>query len=362
MADDKQDRTEAPTPRRRFEAREKGQVARSADLTSALLLLGGLVSLKLFGPRLMIALMDFLSAQLTMHDPATAARLDMPVLLAAIGMTLLVAVGPIMLGLVVVAALSNLLQVGILVSSTALAPNVSRLNPISGFGKLFSGRTGMQLVMNLLKLLVVSYFVYQAAMDNSGRILMAMAVGGWEQLALLADVLYDMGLRIAIVLVVLALLDYAYQRRKFEADLRMTKHEVKEEMRSMEGDPIIKSRRRKMQFAALMQQIRKAVPTADVVVTNPTELAVAIKYDQKSMAAPKVVAKGADLIAAKIREVAIASGVPILERKPLAQALYKMVEVGQEVPEQFYKAIAEVLAYVYELSGKARSMRRGSAA
>ncbi|GJQ25627.1 MAG: flagellar biosynthesis protein FlhB [Phycisphaerae bacterium] len=362
MADDRQDRTEAPTPRRRFEAREKGQVARSADLTSALLLLGGLVSLKLFGPRLMTALMDFMSAQLTMHDPATAARLDMPVLLAAIGMTLLVAVGPIMLGLVVVAALSNLVQVGILVSSTALAPNVSRLNPISGFGKLFSGRTGMQLVMNLLKLLVVSYFVYQAAMDHSGRILMAMAVGGWEQLGLLADVLYDLGLRIAIVLVVLALLDYAYQRRKFEADLRMTKHEVKEEMRSMEGDPIIKSRRRKMQFVALMQQIRKAVPTADVVVTNPTELAVAIQYDQKSMAAPKVVAKGADLIAAKIREVAIASGVPILERKPLAQALYKMVEVGQEIPEQFYKAIAEVLAYVYELSGKARSMRRGTAA
>jgi flagellar biosynthetic protein FlhB len=358
VADDKQDRTEAPTPRRRFEAREKGQVARSADLTSALLLLGGLVCMKLFGPRIIVGLTDFMAAQLSMKDAAAAARFDLPVAAAAVGATVLAAAGPIMLGLVIVAALSNLMQVGFLITSQPLSPNLSRLSPISGFSKLFSGRTGVQFVMNLLKLAVVSFFVYRVGKDQNGRVLLAMEVGGWDQLALVAAVLYDMGLKIAIVLVVLALLDYAYQRRRFEKDLRMTKHEVKEELRRMEGDPMIKARRRKMQFVALMQQIRKAVPTADVVVTNPTELAVAIRYDAGSMAAPRVVAKGADLIAAKIREIALAHGVPVLERKPLAQALYKTVDVGQEVPEALYKAIAEVLAYVYELSGKAQAMRR----
>ena len=156
----------------------------------------------------------------------------------------------------------------------------------------------------------------------------------------------------AFALLIIALLDFAWQRYKHERDLRMSKHEVKEEMRRMEGDPILKQRRRKMQLAAAMQHIRTTVPTADVVVTNPTELAIAIKYDAHDMSAPRVVAKGADFLAKKIREIAIMSAVPIVERKPLAQALYKTVEVGQEVPEEFYKAIAEVLAYVYKLSGK----------
>jgi flagellar biosynthetic protein FlhB len=216
--------------------------------------------------------------------------------------------------------------------------------------------------MNIVKLAIVVGFSWRAIADHVGNILMAMEVGGWEQIRLICGTVYDIGLWIAIILLIIALLDYVYQRWKHERDLRMTKEEVKEEMRRMEGDPVMKARRRKMQFVALMQQIRKAVPTADVVVTNPTELAIAIQYDAKQMQAPRVVAKGQDFIAAKIREIAVASGVPILERKPLAQALYKSVEVGQEVPEQFYKAIAEILAYVYEISGKAKRMNRPSAA
>jgi len=152
----------------------------------------------------------------------------------------------------------------------------------------------------------------------------------------------------------LAILEYAYQKWRIEQELKMTKQEVKEEMRRMEGDPKIKQRRRQIALQMLTQRLKKDVPTADVVVTNPTEFAVALKYDADTMHAPRVVAKGQGLIAQRIREIAIASGVPILERKPLARALYKLVEVGQEIPEQFYSAVAEILAYVYELSGRVR--------
>jgi flagellar biosynthetic protein FlhB len=260
------------------------------------------------------------------------------------------------------ALLSNLLQVGFLMTGQPLRPNLNKINPLTGFSRVFNSRTLVQLVMNLLKLALVCFVAYVSVRGKWSAILLALEAAGGEQAVLLSQVVYGVGLRMALVLLVLALLDYGYQRLRHEKDLRMTKEEVKEEMRRMEGDPIIKQRRRRMQFAAAMQRIRKNVPTADVVVTNPTELAIAIKYDAESMRAPTVVAKGRGLLAQKIREIAIQHGVPIVEKKPLAQALYKTVEVGQEVPEQFYKAIAEILAYVYELSGRARRMRAMPAA
>jgi flagellar biosynthetic protein FlhB len=169
---------------------------------------------------------------------------------------------------------------------------------------------------------------------------------------LAADILFNIAIRIGILLFVLSLIDYSWQRYHMEQGLKMTKDEVKDEMRSMEGDPKIKARRRQIAMARLKEQLKNDVPRADVVVTNPTEFAVALQYDPASMNAPKVVAKGQGYIAARIREIAIANGIPILERKPLARALYKMCNVGQEVPEEYFSAIAEILAYVYELNGK----------
>jgi flagellar biosynthesis protein FlhB len=167
-------------------------------------------------------------------------------------------------------------------------------------------------------------------------------------------VVYTIALRVGIAMLVLAIIEYLYQRWRIEKELKMSKQEVKEEMRRMEGDPKIKQRRRQIAVQQLKKRLKKDVPTADVVVTNPTEFAIALKYDAGTMHAPRVVAKGQGLIAQHIREIAIAAGVPILERKPLARALYKLVEVGQEIPEEFYSAVAEILAYVYELSGKMR--------
>ncbi|MEE8386182.1 MAG: EscU/YscU/HrcU family type III secretion system export apparatus switch protein, partial [Dehalococcoidia bacterium] len=222
-----------------------------------------------------------------------------------------------------------------------------------GIKRIFSVKTMVQMAMNLLKLIVVTFVAYLAISSRLDDIMLSMGIGGWRQVVLLSKVLYEVGIQLAAVLLILALLDFAWQRYKFNKDLKMSKQEVKEELRRMEGDPLILQRRRRMQFAAAMQRVKSAVPTADVVVTNPTEYAIAIKYDAEDMHAPKVVAKGQNLLARKIREIALRHRIPIVERPPLAQALFKMVDVGQEIPEQFYKAIAEILAYVYELSGRA---------
>jgi flagellar biosynthetic protein FlhB len=163
--------------------------------------------------------------------------------------------------------------------------------------------------------------------------------------------LFSLGIKLAAVLVVLAVLDYMYQRHQHEKDMRMSKEEVKEEMKRMEGDPLVKQRRSQIARQLAMQRVSQAVPKADVVVTNPTHFAVALRYDADTMAAPKVVAKGADYMALRIRQLAMANDVPLVERKTLARGLYQAVEVGQEVPPQYFSAVAEILAYVYRLSG-----------
>ncbi len=362
MAANDGDKTEAPTPRRRTEARQQGQIARSTDLNSALLLLGGMLCLRSMGPRLMQSLLGVMQENLSVSDPEQTAHIDVLHVVSSAALATLTAAGPIMLGLLVLALAANLLQVGFLITGQPLQPSLNKLNPLNGFSRIFSARTLVQLAMNCLKLALICFVAYASIRERWSAIFLALETDGGEQAVLISQIVYAVGLRLAMVLVVLALLDYGYQRLRHEKDLRMTKEEVKEEMRRMEGDPVIRQRRRRMQFAAAMQRIRKLVPTADVVVTNPTELAIAIKYDQESMRAPTVVAKGQDYLAQKIREIAIQHGVPIIEKKPLAQALYKTVEAGQEVPEQFYKAIAEILAYVYELSGRAQRMRTAPAA
>jgi flagellar biosynthesis protein FlhB len=224
-------------------------------------------------------------------------------------------------------------------------------------GKLFQGKGWIQLVMNLLKLVLVTWVAYSAVADRLSLITSAQTLGFMAIFNLGAQVVYAIGIRIGIVLLILALIDYAYQKFRIEKELKMTKQEVKEEMKRMEGDPKIKQRRRQIAMQQTVQRLKKDVPTADVIVTNPTHYAVALKYDSTGMGAPKVVAKGQDYIAMRIREIAAGAGIPILERPPLARSLYQLVEVGKEIPEQFYSAVAEILAYVYELTGKTKRRR-----
>jgi flagellar biosynthetic protein FlhB len=355
MAEDFGDKTEAPTPRKRQEARDQGKVARSRDLATAALIVGSMFLLQNYGVNLVAALRmlvdDMLGAD-ALYDTSVAGALESS-LRAILAMGL--ALAPLLVGMLLIVVVADMLQVGLVFNSKRLQPNLAALNPFKGIGRIFGkDRSPVQGGIMLVKLLIVSLVAYTAIHGRLPQILSAQQLEFIQIFGLGAQVVFAIGVRIGIVLLILALADYAYQKWKMEQDLKMTKQEVKDEMRRMDGDPKIKARRKQLAQQMMREQLKRDVPTADVIVTNPTHFAVALKYDAEQMHAPRVVAKGQDFMAQRIREIAIAHGVPILERAPLARALYKLVNVGQEIPEQYYAAVAEILAYVYELSGKAR--------
>ena len=350
MQDDYSDRTEAPTPRRRTEARRQGRVPRSQDLAAALLVLGGFVALLVFGRGIWDGLLRITRLGLDWAGPiqpgdVTAVGLEAETDAAR-------AVTPLLVVLIVMTLLVTLSQIGPLLTWTPLKPSLSRLNPLAGLARMFSARTAVQLILNLGKLLLVGGVVYLTLAGWMDKVIFAVGLDFIALLPLAADLCFRLAVRVALVMLVLGLIDYLYQRYRHERDLRMTKGEVREELRSMEGDPVMKRRRRQVQMQLALQRMRRDVPKADVVVTNPTHVAVAMRYDEASMSAPRVVAKGADFMAFRLREVAAAAGVPIVERPLLARAIYAEVAVGRELPGKFFQAVAEVLAYVYELTGR----------
>jgi flagellar biosynthesis protein FlhB len=346
------DKTEAPTPRRREEARAQGTVARSPDLAAAVLLVSAVTLLKWFGPGLILVLKQVVSAMLEASvKPAAPAQIGQQALtaMASIGK----AMAPLLVGVALVAAVVNLAQVGFFLNFNRVQPNWAALNPLRGWRRLvWGGQAGVRLLLNSLKMLLAGYLAYTAARARLPDIVAAEQFSFGQAVSVGAAVIYSIAMRVGIVLFVLALIDYFFQRYRIEKSLKMSKYEIKEEMRRMEMNPQVKQRRRQLAVQRHTQRLKKEVPKADVVVTNPTHFAVALKYDQETMAAPRVVAKGRGVLAQKIREIAVESGVPVLERKTLARALYRLVKVGQEIPEQFYAAVAEILAYVFELAGK----------
>lgn len=350
MATYADDRTEAPTPRRRQEARSKGQVARSHDLTSAILLLAALTGLYLVGPSLTQILTAMIATALSGDAPDSLYALRP--LASAMGMELVRSLLPLMGGLFVVGLIVLYAQVGWLFTWQPVTPSLSKINPLSGLMRIFSARSAMMAAINLFKILFVGLVAWITLSGGAPAVLFSPGLEFQDIMVLSATLTFELGMKLAAALLVLALLDFLWQRFRHERDLRMTKEEVKDELRSMEGDPHIKRRRRQLQMQLALQRLRKDVPTADVIVTNPTHYAVAIKYDSTTMAAPKVVAKGSDYVALRIRQLAAELGIPTVERKPLARALYETVEVGQYIPEKFYRAVAEILAYIYELTGR----------
>jgi len=353
MAEDSGDKTEAPTARRRQEAREQGNIARSADLTAAVLILGALMLLDWYGPGLMSALKVLVSEMLSASSFRSPVPGDSMQVIVSGVTHVAKASAPFFLGVLVIVVLINIVQVGFFFGTARLKPKAGMLNPIAGFGRIFGGGQGfVGGAMSALKVGLVGAVAYSAIANRIGQIITVQQLTFAQIFELGAQIVWQIGIRIGLLLLVLAIIDFAWQKYRTEQKLKMSKQAVKDEMKRMEGDPLMKQRRRQVANAIAQQRMKKAVPTADVVVTNPTEFAVAIKYDATTMHAPRVVAKGQGLMAARIRQLAIENGVPILERKPLARALYKMVDVGGEIPEQFYSAVAEILAYVYELSGK----------
>jgi flagellar biosynthetic protein FlhB len=290
MSEDMGDKTEAPTPKRRAEAREQGNIARSTDLTSAALLVGTLMMLNWWGRGLVSALKALVTELLgsrSMGDPSTLQLFD---LIAhsvwGVGRAML----PLLGGMVVLAVLVNVLQVGLYFNTQKLQPNLGALNPFKGLSSMFSlGRGGkgpMQMAMNLVKVTMVVFAGYSAIHARLGQILGVQYLDFGQIFGLASGLVYSIAFRIGTLLLILAILDYAWQRFRIEKELKMTKQEVKDEMRRMDGDPQIKQKRKQIQFQIAMGKMKTAVPKADVVVTNPTEFAIAIQYDPESMHAP----------------------------------------------------------------------------
>jgi len=348
-ADDAGERTEQPTPRRREEAREAGRIARSTDLSAALALLGGLLLLKMLGGRMFGTLLSMTQELGSPPGLTPDAATDWGMRVTYGAVSLLV---PFLGVLVIVAALGCLAQSGLLLTWKRLQPDLTKLNPVVGVRRIISLDAVVRLGTGLLKMICVAAVAYLTIVAHIGPVLSVGGVAARAVLPLGADVAFQLALRLGLVLLFLGILDYLYQRWQHEKGLRMTKQEVRDELKRMEGDPLVKHRRRQVQTRLAMQRIQLDVPKADVVVTNPTEYAVALKYDPATMSAPRLIAKGKDLVAARIRQVAQQHGIPIVQRPPLARSLFAAVEVGQEIPAAFYRAVAELLAYVYQLTGR----------
>ncbi len=362
MADDLGEKTEDPTSKRLADAREKGQIARSADLSAAVLLSFAAIIMFLLGP----GLFDGLGAYMrTALDPGSLGRGLTPAPLRE-SVNLALAVGgrlllPILLIMAVAAWIEQVAQVGWNFTLEPLSPKIDRLSPIKGVKNIFSRKSVVKAIVNIGKLVLIAAVAMLVIQSHKPRIvaLPALTPGGAALVAV--RLIIELALWILAVLLFIGFIDRAYQVWQHKHDLRMTKHEVKDERKSTEGDAETKARRQRIAREIMRQRLRGDVPKADVIVTNPTHFAVAIKYDAESMSAPKVLAKGADHMAMQIRLIASGAGVPIVERPALARALYRSADVGREIPVEWYEAVAEVLAYVYRLDGRESAARAASA-
>jgi flagellar biosynthesis protein FlhB len=352
MPEQSGDKSQEPTPHRRQQAREQGQVARSQDLGSASLLLAGLLILLMMGPQLVEFFGIYATKQLG-SDAWLSADSDFAVSQWTFIVSMLAKYLLPILGLVMLAGIgSNLMQVGFLFLPEKVAFDLTRIDPLKGLGRIFSLANGVHLLFGIFKIAIIAGVAYVSLSGQRDKILGLSGIGVAEIAIQMLQILLWTSLKIAGALVLLALLDYGFQWWKHEKDLKMTPQEIREELKNLEGNPQVVARRKQVQRQLALNRISAAVPKADVIITNPTELAVAVQYNAETMAAPIVVAKGAGVVAQRIRSLALKHGIPVVEKKPLAQALYREVDINHPIPQDKYAAVAEVLAYVYQLKGK----------
>lgn len=348
-----QEKTEPATPRRRLEARQKGQVAKSAELPAAFILVFTLLVLLMFGGYLQDRLYSLFTAAFTEYMRMEVTKSSILAIFADLALRGALLLLPVMIGSVVVAAAANYIQVGFLFTGHPLMMRFSKLNPVEGFKRIFSLRSLVDFFKSMFKLLIVGYIAYTTLMAERGSLFAISGLPVEDIFGYAASVTLKLGLKIGAALIVLAILDYFYQRYEYLKGLRMSKQDIKDEHKKLEGDPLVKSRIRDKQRRLAMRRMMQEVPRADVVITNPTHYAVALRYDAAEMDAPQVIAKGKDLIAKRIRDIAREHGIVIMENKPLARALYDKVDIGGFVPAELFQAVAEVLAYVYRIKRKA---------
>jgi flagellar biosynthetic protein FlhB len=357
MSEDFQDKTEQPTPKRRDKAREKGEVARSKDLSGALVLLTGLACLSIWGPVLGRKVMEMFRLWLGQLHPGLVDPNQMSSLFMSFGITLGGFMAPIFVSLSAAAILGTYVQVGKILSTERIVPDLSRLGLFKGLQRLVSPNTLVELVKSLAKIALIGYVAYYSVRRELPGVMPLLDQSVGQVLLHLSGTTFRVSIRIILALLVLGAFDYLYQRYRFEKNLKMTKQEVKDEMRQVEGDPKVKARIKSIMRQMATKRMMAEVPNADVVVTNPTHYAVALKYDSANMVAPQVVAKGRGFVALKIIALAQDAGIPRVENRELARSLYRMVEVGKSIPTSLYRAVAEVLAYIYRLRSAAGGAR-----
>jgi len=355
MPDDSGEKTEEPTPHKLREAREKGQVAKSKDLTTAVLLLVSFFTLKSSCEHIWANIIqvvnvsfDFIGTDFT---PSVAGYL-----LELVMKTFLMSMMPLFIANIMTVLLMELMQTQFLFSFGPLEPKLEKLNPIEGFKKFFTLKQYVELVKSVVKMTVVILLIWNALKDQIEMILLSQQMALLQVMAFTGTIVMKVIVRVGLFYFIIALLDYLYQQYEHNKGLKMSKKEIKDEYKRLEGDPTVKRRQREAQRQMAQGRQMGAVPEADVVVTNPIHVAIALKYQHNKMKAPKVVAKGKRLVAAEIRRIAELNFIPIVENPPLARGLYDVTEVGSYIPPTYYRAVAQILAFVYNLKKKRKVM------
>lgn len=346
------EKTEKATPKKRQDSRKKGQVAKSQDVNTAIVLFGVFLFLYIAGGFLKDRVIDLFVYP--MHAITTSEMTidGLSILFIGLLIKMISVLGPIMLTALLAGILANFIQVGPMFSTETIHFKLEKINPIKGFKRIFSMRAIVEMLKSILKVLFIGLITFYSIWLRMDEIMLLSYKQIGDSLVTIADITVQTGLFASGALLLLAALDYMYQRFDFEKSIKMSKQEIKQEYKTMEGDPIIKSRIKQKQKEMAMSRMMQEIPKADVVITNPTHFAVALKYDEDKMDAPYVVAKGVDFVAQKIKLIAKENEVPMMENRPLARALYSQTEVGQAIPEEFFKGVAEILAYVYKMKGK----------
>lgn len=352
------EKTEEPTSKKLEDARKEGQVSKSKEVTNACELLVLFLVLKFWTGFLgesFVGMFQNIYTQIPeyikMYDGFLPDATFRAVFIRVM-MRLLIMIGPVLLLGFMVAFISDVVQVKWKPTGKPLQPKFSKLNPVNGFKRIFSVNSLMELLKSIAKIGIIIYAVYSYLNKNAPSIFLLYDLSLNQAIAQIGDLVINLGFRISIFYVLIAAVDYIYQKIKFKNDMKMTKQEVKDEYKNQEGDPQVKSKQRQRMQEASRRRMMQQLPEADVVITNPTHYAVAIKYDPEVYDAPYVVAKGADYLAQRIKETAKENNIEIVENKPLARMLYANVDIGSVVPPELYQAVAEVLAFVYHLQGK----------
>lgn len=348
-SNDTGEKTEKATPKKRKDAREKGQVKKSMEVVTSCMLLGLFGILRVAGPMMINSTKNVMERYLTSSGFVTLDVAGVSTLFLDVVITFLLIMAPILGGAFVIAVIANYVQIGWLFSTKALQPKFDRMNPLSGFKRMISLQSLYELLKAMFKLIIVAVIAFVQIKGHMDLIMRSMTMGLTESIYPTFIAVLDTCFAISGALAVFSIVDYVYQWFKYEKDLMMSKYEVKTEFKQMEGDPQIKSKRQQKHREMAARRMMQSVPDADVVITNPTHYAVALKYDEDTKSAPEVLAKGQDRIALRIKEIAREHDVEIVENKEVARALYASCEVGSEIPTSLYQSVAEILAYVYKM-------------